>query len=36
VKINTSDLRELSRSAIGVKGVELKENEYVVDLILEE
>lgn len=36
VKINTNDLRELSRSAIGVKGVELKENEYVVDLILEE
>ena len=36
VKISTSDLRELSRSALGVKGVELKAGESVVDLVMEE
>lgn len=35
IKINTSELRLLSRSALGVKGVTLKENEKVVDLLLE-
>lgn len=36
IKINTSELRELSRGAIGVKGVDLKDNEKVVGLIREE
>jgi len=36
IKINTSELRELSRGAIGVKGVDLKDNEKVVGLIKEE
>ena len=36
IKINTSELRELSRSAIGVKGVDLKDNEKVIGLIQED
>lgn len=36
VKINTSELRELSRMALGVKGVDLKEGERVIGLIKEE
>ena len=36
IKINTSELRELSRGALGVKGVDLKDNEKVVGLVVEE
>jgi DNA gyrase subunit A len=36
IKINTSELRELSRTAFGVKGVDLKEDEKVIGLIKEE
>lgn len=36
IKINTSELRELSRTAFGVKGVDLKEDERVIGLIKEE
>ena len=36
VKISTADLRVLSRAALGVKGVELKTGETVVDLVWEE
>ena len=36
IKINTSELRELSRNAYGVKGVDLKEDERVVGLVKEE
>ena len=32
IKISTSELRELSRSAVGVKSFDLKENDYVKDL----
>lgn len=36
IKINTSELRELSRGALGVKGVDLKDDEKVVGLVVEE
>lgn len=35
IKINSSELRPLSRNAIGVKGVELKDKEQVIDLVVE-
>lgn len=33
VKINTNDLRALSRTAIGAKGIELDEDSFVVDMV---
>lgn len=33
IKINTKDLRQLSREAIGVKAIELDSNDFIVELI---
>lgn len=33
IKINTKELRTLSRTAVGVKGIDLKDNSFIVDMV---